>query len=699
MVTTKIIIDRMNDIARGEKRQVVGLIGEQPIRNDVIPQPTTHLPVQILPAPRAAREEETTDSSPINELVGKQATGADTMTQAATSQPAQAKTDTTEEHEESNHPTRIDAVRTAVDQEHRGGGARVSARIAAGIRRPEKYALHTSLCRGIAEYGQEAHRAIRNELEQLILVKKALVPVLRSELSAEQCKQIIRSSMFLKEKFDARGNFEKLKARLVADGRQQDRSLYPNTASPTVSVESIMMCLCIATNEKRKIAKMDVAGAYLNAPMNGENVYIELDKRLTDITTKCLPMDLPIENGKLTFKLDRALYGCVQSAKLWYEHLTGTLTSAGFVSNSLDPCVMNATKNGRQVTLLIYVDDILVTTEDEENIKWVEHLLRKAYGDIQVEIGPDISYLGMRIRMDDTRIELSMDNYVDSIIKEYGEVKPRSTPHSANLFRIDAAEELDEQQRKTFHTNVMRLLYLAQRLRQDILLPVLFLCTRVSQPTRVDEKKLDHVIGYLRSTRNVKKLIKSDSSTNLTAYIDASFATHHDGKSHSGCVITMGNTCINASSRKQKIVTKDSTEAEIVALQDMTTLVQKCHHFLEYQGIEPKIPLILQDNTSAITLVTTSGGKTRNKHLKARESWIRERIDRGEIKIQHIGTEHMLADALTKPNQGEMYHSFARRILGNTARVHLFLDRGALDKTQKASKAGSRNKSTSKTVI
>jgi hypothetical protein len=49
--------------------------------------------------------------------------------------------------------------------------------------------------------------------------------------------------MFIKEKFDAGGSFEKRKARLVAGGNQQDKSLYDDLAAPTISTSSVFTVL------------------------------------------------------------------------------------------------------------------------------------------------------------------------------------------------------------------------------------------------------------------------------------------------------------------------------------------------------------------------------------------------------------------------------------------------------------------------
>ena len=75
--------------------------------------------------------------------------------------------------------------------------------------------------------------AIAKEIKQM-LDKAVWKPMHWERLSVEQRKSMISSSMFLKEKFYADGNFEKLKARLVAGGHLQDRQMYQDISSPTV---------------------------------------------------------------------------------------------------------------------------------------------------------------------------------------------------------------------------------------------------------------------------------------------------------------------------------------------------------------------------------------------------------------------------------------------------------------------------------
>jgi hypothetical protein len=87
----------------------------------------------------------------------------------------------------------------------------------------------------------ENTKAIKIELRMLIEELKALRPVRRAAIKAGM--KILRSHMFLVEKYLADGAFDKIKARLVADGRDQDATMYPNKASPTVAIHSVFTAL------------------------------------------------------------------------------------------------------------------------------------------------------------------------------------------------------------------------------------------------------------------------------------------------------------------------------------------------------------------------------------------------------------------------------------------------------------------------
>jgi hypothetical protein len=92
------------------------------------------------------------------------------------------------------------------------------------------------------------------ELKQM-LEKKVWHGVHTRTLTRNQQSAIIRSSMFLKDKYLASGAFERFKARLVAGGNQQDKGLYDDLSSPTVATSSVLAVAAIAAAELQRVAR------------------------------------------------------------------------------------------------------------------------------------------------------------------------------------------------------------------------------------------------------------------------------------------------------------------------------------------------------------------------------------------------------------------------------------------------------------
>ena len=87
-----------------------------------------------------------------------------------------------------------------------------------------------------------------------------------------------------------------------------------------------------------------------------------LTRELTDILVIYFLELKPFvsKDGRLIVKLLQALYGLVQSAALWFAMIYGYLTLLGFKSNWVSVCILNLNKNGKVLTLILYVDDILI---------------------------------------------------------------------------------------------------------------------------------------------------------------------------------------------------------------------------------------------------------------------------------------------------------------------------------------------------
>ena len=534
--------------------------------------------------------------------------------------------------------------------------------------RREEYSLQIALKKALKTMPRAAVRAAALELLQAD-DKGTMKGVLKKNLSLKQLKRIIRSSLFFKMKYDSSGKFEKLKARLVAGGNMQDRSLYDasETSSPTASLSSVYMVAALAAMEGRSVATMDVGGAYLNADMKRE-VHMSLQPEVADILCRIRPgyERYLNEDGTLVVKLEKALYGLIESSELWYKKLTGDLKNMGFKVNVKDPCVMNRDFNGKQLTVAIYVDDIMATCVDPDGISWLHEEMEKIYPIVSLRNGVKHSYLGQTFDFSISgKVKVSMEGYVNDLLSVYPAGGTAASPANNNLFKIDEeSAPLCEEKSSEFKTIVAKLLYLAKRVRPDILLATSFLASRTRDPREDDHKKLIRLIRYLEGTRELGIVLEANKPIQLITYVDASYAVHENFKSQTGGIISLTRGPVFATSSKQKLVSKSSTEAELIGVSDVLSHVLWARDFLIEQGHNVGGAKLYQDNTSTILLANkglSTSGKTR--HIGVRYFFIKDRVDAGEVVLEHVSTTDMIADILTKPLQGHLFRVLREHLL------------------------------------
>jgi hypothetical protein len=519
--------------------------------------------------------------------------------------------------------------------------------------------LRLTVKKALAKDHDATVASIIKEFRQLL--DKGVWTVLRKGgLTYAQLKNSIRSSMFLKEKYDAAGVFEKLKARLVAGGNEQDKTLYDQLSCPTVTQEAIMMVLNIAARERRKVRTIDITGAYLECDMTGEvEVIMKLDPLLTRILHE---VDKSVkgtedEKGVTYVKLNKALYGTIQAAVLWYNKLKGVLMADGFAPNPYDACLFNKVVNGVQITVAFHVDDLLVTCVCEKLMDSLEAHLNGNFANITVCSGSRHSYLAMNIVLGDSGIEVDMTAYIAKCTKGKIFRRAATSPARDDLFEEpEDSEKLSVEDKVEFHSEVAKLLYVTKRTRVESLCAVSHLSSRVNSPALDDQKKLDRVMNYLDHTKERKVTMKWGGSVTMEAYIDASFGGHVDCRSRSGIMLMMSGSCVGAWSAKQKLNTKSSTEAEIVGLSDGLSHVIWARELLSAQGYVLPPTEVHQDNQGVLSIM--SGGRSpkhRTKHLDIRHFFVRDRVATGDVVLRYCPTREMVADMLTKAVNGELF--------------------------------------------
>ena len=134
-------------------------------------------------------------------------------------------------------------------------------------------------------------------------------------------------------------------------------------------------------------------------------------------------------NGNILVQLEKALYGCIQSAVLWYDELSSTLEGLGYIKNPYDTCVFNKKRESQIDTVLVYVDDLLLTSRSQVELHAVPNALRSRYGGVTVKTGTQHDFLGIswdfRVHGE---VTLQMEGYVSNILSKYSVIKHAKTP-------------------------------------------------------------------------------------------------------------------------------------------------------------------------------------------------------------------------------------------------------------------------------
>lgn len=365
-------------------------------------------------------------------------------------------------------------------------------------------------------------------------------------------------------------------------------------------------------------------------------------------------------------ELQRYMYGLQESPNKFNELLTQHITGMGLTQSTADPSVFSMDTHEGMLILCVHVDDLLLTSPSRKWQQWFESGLRKEF-EIVCQYDK-LSYLGMSINYDKRQatIHIAQTGFARDLVKRIlGATplrKPPPSPATDSLIN-DVHDGIESDNRKEFLSTVMALMYLARLTRPDILFATTVLATRCARPTQQDMSQLNRVVRYVAGTTDIGLTFDGSKPLAPTIYADASHGIHHDGKGHGGIVITYGSAPVLCRSFKLKLVTRSSTESELVALEEASTYAEWLKLLMSELKIahSPQIP-IYQDNKSTIIIATCGGNFKRTKHMLIRHKFVEDQVKRGNISLKYISTKKMPADFLTKPQQGSVFAGHKARL-------------------------------------
>lgn len=557
---------------------------------------------------------------------------------------------------------------SAHQQSHSFAGAHVVFAIASGTALLEQETPQTYREATSSSKAAEWKKAMQAEIEGCeaqntwIVIPRASLP---------PSTNIIPVKWVFKIKTDENGVITKYKARITPKGFKQRHGVdYFEVYASTGKYKTLRIALGIAASRDLELRQLDVPQAFTQADLQ-EDVYMEMAEGFAQPGMVC--------------HLKKSLYGLKQSPRNWYllcsEFIVSTL---GFAATISDPCLFHKqSRTGQLMLLFLFVDDMQVAFDSADEAEWKEsheHLWKRFK---ITDLGESKFMLGMRITRDRSEfartIKLDQELYITKSLERFGldQCTPRSTPGASSADESTSPASDEPTPLKLYQEKVGTLLYAAISTRPDIAYTVNKLTQHMQSPTLRDAKACDRVFRYLAGTKNLgllfgrQRISSPDSTVSVSAYADADWGSERtDRKSISGWIAMINGDPVSWASKKQKVVSQSTCEAELYAQAAGINEVKWLNDLLSEIGLNvSSAPTIFGDNQSTQALSKNGIKSERTKHVAIKYAYIHDEVSHERVKLQWIPTTEQLADILTKSLSRPLHEALCDQLMTRVSQL------------------------------
>ncbi|CAL1392356.1 unnamed protein product [Linum trigynum] len=463
-------------------------------------------------------------------------------------------------------------------------------------------------------------------------------------------KKAIDSKWVYKVKFKPSGDIERFKARLVAKGFTQIPGVdYHDTFAPVAKMVTVRSLIAVAALRNWPLHQLDVNNAFLHGDLD-EEVYMKM------------PEGFGQPNDTRVCRLKRSLYGLKQASRNWHAKFTSSLLQLGFKQSKFDYSLFIAHKGSTFVAALIYVDDVVLTGNNEQFISLVKQRLDNDFS--IKDLGPLKFFLGIEVARSPNGIVLSQRKYAIDILEDSGLAngRPSAFPmeqhHQLGMANTPSSADPGQYRRL-----IGRLLYLTVT-RPDLQYSVNFLCQFVADPKQEHFTAAARVLRYLKQSPGQGLFFPSHGSLQLEGFCDADWGgCALTRRSTTGYFIRLGAAPISWRTKKQSVVARSSAEAEYRSMATAVSELIWLRGLLVELGVPQTQSTPLHcDNQAALHIAANPVFHERTKHVEMDCHFVRERVQSGEILPIKINTRDQLADLFTKALGAERFRYLLRKL-------------------------------------
>ncbi|KAL1338001.1 hypothetical protein AAHE18_10G179200 [Arachis hypogaea] len=294
------------------------------------------------------------------------------------------------------------------------------------------------------------------------------------------------------------------------------------------------------------------------------------------------------------------------------------------------------------------------------------------------DLGNAFFVLGIEILIDRSQgiLGLSQKRYIEKILSRYGMKNCRlmDTPVAkGDKFSLKQCPKNDLERTamhdKPYASALGSLMYAQVCTRLDISFIVKVLGRYLSNPGMDHWTAVKRVMCYLKRTKDYMLTYRRSENLEIIGYSDSDFAGCQDSRrSTSGCIFILAGGVVAWKSNKQTLVASSTMEAEYVACFEASKHGIWLRNFVTelrvVDGIEKPLKIFC-DNKSAVLYSNNNKSLTKSKHIDIKFLVVKEKVQEKQISIEHIGTECMLADPLTKGLIPKVFHEHAAQMRVN----------------------------------